>query len=94
MVERGDWGAGDDRRLLRAVLASGADAEWQVDWGGAVAGRCGAAARRRWRLMVKHVTSASDLGVADVAARLAARYAPGLLKRGKGGAEGNGGAAA
>ena len=29
----GDWGAGDDRRMLRALLQVGAGAEWEVDWG-------------------------------------------------------------
>ena len=38
----GDWGSGDDRRLLRALLASGAAQEWQPDWGALVPGRTAA----------------------------------------------------
>lgn len=40
MVARGDWGVGDDRRMLRALLALGPGArEWQVAWGELVEGR-------------------------------------------------------
>ncbi len=49
----GDWGSGDDRRMLKALLASGARQEFQVDWAELVQGRSAAACRRRWRLMLK-----------------------------------------
>lgn len=35
----GDWGAGDDRRMLKALLRSGAVNEWDVDWSALVPGR-------------------------------------------------------
>jgi hypothetical protein len=41
----GEWGSGDDKRLLRALLASGAAQEWQPDWGGLVPGRTAAQVR-------------------------------------------------
>jgi hypothetical protein len=53
MVARGDWGPGDDRRLLRALAAAAPAAEYEVEWGALVPGRTAAAARRRWRLMAK-----------------------------------------
>ena len=40
----GDWGSGDDRRMLRALLASGAAEEWQPDWGAVVPERTAAQA--------------------------------------------------
>lgn len=33
MVETGVWAAGDDNRLLLALLQSGAEKEWDVTWG-------------------------------------------------------------
>ncbi|KAK9840762.1 hypothetical protein WJX81_003109 [Elliptochloris bilobata] len=62
MVARGDWGSGDDRRLLRALLASGAAQEWQPDWGALVPTRTAAQARRRWRLMLKCVPEPAERG--------------------------------
>jgi hypothetical protein len=55
MVERGDWGAGDDRRMLRALWTAAPGAEFEVQWGALVGGRTEAQARRRWRLMAKTV---------------------------------------
>ena len=61
MVERGDWGAGDDKRLLAALWCSGASEEYEVGsmveggWGGLVPGRAQEAAKRRWVLMKKSV---------------------------------------
>ena len=39
MVERGEWGPGDDRRMLRALWRGGWDEEFEVQWGGLVEGR-------------------------------------------------------
>lgn len=39
MVSRGEWGAGDDRRMLRSMLSGGASREWEVDWDSLVQGR-------------------------------------------------------
>jgi hypothetical protein len=39
MVERGDWGKGDDRRMLTALYDGGYEVEWDVPWGSLVEGR-------------------------------------------------------
>lgn len=39
MILPGDWGAGDDRRMLKALFRSGAVNEWDVDWSALVPGR-------------------------------------------------------
>ena len=43
MVSRGEWGPGDDRRMLRSLLASGVSREWEVNWEALVEGRNAAA---------------------------------------------------
>ncbi len=39
MVSRGEWGPGDDKRMLRAMLVQGAAREWEVNWEQLVEGR-------------------------------------------------------
>jgi hypothetical protein len=42
MIEAGQWGRGDDRRLITALAAAadkGASEAFQVDWGSLVPGR-------------------------------------------------------
>ncbi len=78
MRDTGAWGAGDDKRLLRALLLGGAAEETEVEWGAAVAGRAGAAALRRWRLMLKHVPGAVDRGYPGCLSFLVAKFAPEL----------------
>jgi hypothetical protein len=84
MVSRGQWGSGDDRRLLRSLYAlcagEGARA-WEVDWSSLVRGRTAAQARRRWRLMARGVPGARDSELADVVAALVARFLPQLPQR-------------
>ncbi|KFM27339.1 DNA-binding protein REB1 [Auxenochlorella protothecoides] len=53
MVTRGEWGTGDDRRLMKSLWLSGACKEWEVDWGALVKGRSATQAKRRWRLMAR-----------------------------------------
>ena len=82
MAARGEWGAGDDRRLLRALIAAGPAAiEADIDWDAAVRGRTGAAARRRWRLMLKAAPRGTPDAPGAAAAALAALHAPALLER-------------
>jgi hypothetical protein len=47
MVEAGQWGRGDDKRLITSLAAAGADEAFQVDWGSLVPGRT-AEQVRRW----------------------------------------------
>lgn len=53
MVSRGEWGAGDDKRLLKYLYLSGALKEYEVDWSNAVQGRSASQSKRRWNLMRK-----------------------------------------
>eukprot|EP00967_Tisochrysis_lutea_P060370 scaffold77220_cov24-Tisochrysis_lutea.AAC.1 len=39
MVDRGDWGVGDDKRMLLALRDGGYEVEWEVPWGSLVEGR-------------------------------------------------------
>ena len=75
MREAGTWGAGDDGRLLRFLRDARAGEATEVDWAAAVAGRGGAAALRRWKLMQKHVPGAVDRGFAGCVAYLVDKYA-------------------
>jgi hypothetical protein len=75
MQEAGTWGAGDDGRLLRYLRDARAGEATEVDWSAAVAGRTSAAAQRRWKLMLKHVPGAIDLGFGGCVAFLVQKYA-------------------
>lgn len=74
----GDWGSGDDRRLLRALLRSGATHEFQVDWGNLIA-RNAAQTRRRWRLMLKCVQNPTDSEFHENLHTLLKTFTPDLL---------------
>ncbi len=78
MRDAGTWGPGDDKRLLRFLLRAGAEEESVVPWGDAVRGRTGAAALRRWKLMVKHVPGAVDRGYEGCVDFLVDKFAPAL----------------
>ena len=80
-VQRGDGGAGDDRRLLRALWAAGAAREFQLDWGALVRGRTAAQARRRWRLMVKMVPDARDRELPALLEYIVDKYAPAIRQQ-------------
>ena len=81
MLDRGDWGRGDDRRLLASMLALpvGTPEHW-VEWEGLVEGRAGAAAKRRWALMKKQAPKGVGDAPRDVARALAEVHAPQLLQ--------------
>jgi hypothetical protein len=75
MREEGTWGPGGDGRLLRFLRDAAVGEETEVDWAAAVAGRGGAAALRRWKLMRKHVPGAVDRGFAGCVAYLVNKFA-------------------
>ena len=77
--DSGEWGSGDDRRLLRALLNTGAAEDFQVDWGQLVATRTAQQARRRWRLMLKCVKDANDQEFGDNLKTLVTTFTPDLL---------------
>ncbi len=78
MVSRGDWGPGDDNRMLRALWTGGASEEWDVQWGGLVEGRTEAQARRRWSLMIKRVPNARNMGFSERLEFLVDHFMPSL----------------
>lgn len=77
--DSGEWGSGDDRRLLRALFKTGAAEDFQVDWGQLVANRTAQQARRRWRLMLKCVKDANDREFSDNLKTLVTTFTPDLL---------------
>ena len=44
MIHTGEWGVGDDRRMLAALFSSAIENEWQVAWDNLVDGRTAAQA--------------------------------------------------
>lgn len=87
LESRGDWGKGDDKRLLKALYQSGATKEYEVeDWGALVPGRSQGQCKRRWKSMVKVVPGWRDAEMGRCVGYLAQKYMPKLLK-----GEGSGG---
>ena len=81
LVHAGDWGIGDDRRLLKALFRAGYSREWQVDWGNVVSERTALAAKRRWRLMLKSVPDYQEKEFADVVDELVSAHLPALKQK-------------
>ncbi|KAL0027351.1 hypothetical protein WJX79_003122 [Trebouxia sp. C0005] len=79
MVSKGEWGSGDDRRLLRALAKTGVTHDFQVNWGQLVASRSAMQARRRWRLMLKCVKDATDREFHENLHTLLETFTPDLL---------------
>lgn len=75
----GEWGSGDDRRLLRALAKTGVTHDFQVNWGQLVASRSAMQARRRWRLMLKCVKDATDREFHENLHTLLETFTPDLL---------------
>eukprot|EP00884_Botryococcus_braunii_P003467 jgi/Botrbrau1/13120/Bobra.0187s0077.1 len=66
MVERGLWGRGDDRRMLKALYESNALYDFEVDWANLVPGRGEMETRRRWTLMLKCVPKWQNMEFCDI----------------------------
>ena len=81
LVSTGDWGIGDDRRLLKALYRAGHAREWQVDWGAAVPERSAVAAKRRWRLMLKSVPAYQEKEFTDIVEELVSAHLPALMDK-------------
>ena len=81
LLPTGDWGIGDDRRLLKALYREGHSREWQVDWGAMVPERTAVAAKRRWRLMLKSVPAYQEKEFADIVEELVSTHLPALKQR-------------
>jgi transposase-like protein len=78
MVERGEWGVGDDRRMLRALWAAQPRGEFAVNWAGLVGERTASQARRRWRLMIKAVPDCREKEFGELLESLVDKYMPHL----------------
>ncbi|WIA09902.1 hypothetical protein OEZ85_010116 [Tetradesmus obliquus] len=58
IIESGEWGRDDDKRMIAALAAAAATGiveSYQVDWAALVAGRSAAQCQRHWRLLLKHL---------------------------------------
>eukprot|EP00890_Picochlorum_soloecismus_P002664 jgi/Picsp_1/3399/NSC_06237-R1_protein len=81
MIDRGEWGVGDDRRMLRSLWSLGGHPmEHEVPWDGLVKNRTADQCKRRWKLMKKNVPKAKDLDFHGVLEHLVKRFMPTLLK--------------
>ncbi|PRW58651.1 myb family transcription factor family [Chlorella sorokiniana] len=78
MVDRGEWGPGDDRRLLRSMYRSGVSHDYELDWASLVQDRTAAQCRRRWRLMLKVLPDHRDMDFDQQVEELVDRYMPQL----------------
>lgn len=80
----GQWGSGDDRRLIRALLASGVKLWYEADWDRLVPGRSAKQSRRRWRLMTRRVPDNADAEFHEQLEYLAKTFTPDLWKKYRG----------
>jgi hypothetical protein len=83
MVSRGEWGKGDDRRMLKALWSIRPSADYMVKWENLVKGRTASQTKRRWRLMIKAVSGYREKEFDDILSSLVETYMPHLLHQGK-----------
>jgi hypothetical protein len=83
MVSRGEWGKGDDRRMLKALWSIRPNADYMVKWEDLVKGRTASQTKRRWRLMIKAVSGYREKEFDEILSRLVETYMPHLLHQGK-----------
>ena len=87
MADRGLWGKGDDKKLLKSLwslLQNSQDGllDWQeltVPWSELVEGRTGDECRRRWALLKKHVSDAKNKEFVQMVGELVSHFYPSLL---------------
>lgn len=72
---------GDDRRLLKGLLMSGARQIFLVPWEGLVKSRTAQQAKRRWSLMLKQVPDKNEKSFSEQLDYLVDTFAPGLRKK-------------
>lgn len=82
MIVTGEWGIGDDRRMLRALYRLQPRAEFEVPWEDLVPKRTAQQTRRRWRLMIKSVKDYRNKSMADVVEELVMMHMPQLKETG------------
>jgi hypothetical protein len=81
MIVRGDWGIGDDRRMLKALWRAGNIAEYEVEWGRLVPQRTSQQAKRRWRLMVKGVPEYKEKEFGEAVEYLVNKHIPHMKEK-------------
>jgi len=82
MIDRGEWGVGDDRRMLRSLWSlEGRRMEHEIPWNSLVKNRTADQCKRRWKLMKKNVPKAKDLEFHTVLEHLVKRFMPTLPKQ-------------
>lgn len=77
----GEWGSGDDRRLLKALLQSGVTMAYEVKWGELVPRRTGVQVRRRWLLMLREIPDRQEWEFAEQLEYLTRKFIPELWKK-------------
>jgi hypothetical protein len=85
MADRGLWGKGDDKKLLKSlwILLQNSRSglglqELTVPWSELVEGRTGDECRRRWALLKKHVSDAKNKEFVQMVDELVTRHYPKL----------------
>ncbi|GAX76397.1 hypothetical protein CEUSTIGMA_g3842.t1 [Chlamydomonas eustigma] len=81
MVSRGDWGRGDDKRMLTALWSNSYNEVWEVLWGSLVDGRSEQQAKRRWLLMCKSIPDARNLSFQEILEMLVDKHMPQLKQK-------------
>ncbi len=81
LLSAGEWGVGDDRRLLKGMLLADARQQFLVPWDDVVKGRTAQQSKRRWNLMVKRVPDKHEKDFVQQLDYLVDTFASGL--RGK-----------
>ncbi|KAI8107690.1 hypothetical protein M9435_002718 [Picochlorum sp. BPE23] len=80
MMDRGDWGPGDDKKLLSALWKCGKEIDCDVPWDSLVSGRTASQCKRRWAIMKKRVKNSKDYEFGQLVQKLVELYLPNLLK--------------
>ena len=77
----GEWGMGDDRRLLKGLLLADARQQFLVPWEDVVKGRTAQQSKRRWNLMVKRVPDKHEKDFTQQLDYLVDTFAPKLRSK-------------
>ncbi|KAL2642216.1 hypothetical protein R1flu_009803 [Riccia fluitans] len=78
LVADGSWANGDDRRLLRSLMETGASSEEAVDWDELLDDRDGLTCERRWYQMIR-LLAEPHAPFEDKLEQIVRRYAPDLI---------------
>eukprot|EP00227_Mantoniella_beaufortii_P006952 CAMPEP_0197610412 /NCGR_PEP_ID=MMETSP1326-20131121/53269_1 /TAXON_ID=1155430 /ORGANISM="Genus nov. species nov., Strain RCC2288" /LENGTH=416 /DNA_ID=CAMNT_0043178927 /DNA_START=178 /DNA_END=1425 /DNA_ORIENTATION=- len=79
-VSSGQWGAGEDKVMLEALLKSGAEGEQTVPWETLVPGRSLSQIVRRWKLMKVLIPGHLHMGFDPLVQKVVEKFIPDLHK--------------